>query len=55
MDNTLMKNPHYPGVPPVQEVKYQISSLKVFGKCGQLYDYIGNDAIAGMLNLSYRN
>jgi hypothetical protein len=42
-----VRNPHYP---EVQEVKCQTAPLKVFGNGVSLYDYVGNAAIAGMLN-----
>ena len=49
-DNTLVKNPHYLEVPLVQEVKCQTFPLKQFGKKTTLYDYVGNTAIADLLN-----
>jgi hypothetical protein len=45
-----VRNPHYPVVPPVQEVKSHTSPLKVSGDAVSLYDYVGNAVIAGMLN-----
>jgi len=51
MDNTLVQNPHYPEVPPVQKIKCQTDPLKVFGdEVSSLYDYVGNAAITDMLN-----
>ena len=52
IDNTLVRNPHYPIVPDVQEMIAHISPLKQFGDRSSLYDYVGNAAIAGMLNFS---
>jgi len=48
--NILVRNPHYPDVPPVQEIKCQTSPLNVFGDAVSLYDYVGNAEIAGLLN-----
>jgi hypothetical protein len=49
--NILVRNPHYLEVPPVQEIKCQMNPLNVFGDAvSSLYDCVGNDAIAGLLN-----
>ena len=48
--NILLHNPHYPEVPSVQEITAPSSPLKQFGKKPSLYDYVGDTAIAGLLN-----
>jgi len=48
--NILVRNPHYPDVPGVQEMTAPSSPLKRFGERPTLYDYVGDTAIADLLN-----
>jgi hypothetical protein len=46
----VKKNPAYPQVPPVRRMKNSRSILSDFGSGNTLYDFVGNDRIAQLLN-----
>jgi len=46
----LERNPHYPDVPSVQEIKNSASPLPALGTAGSLYDILGNHRVPDMLN-----
>jgi hypothetical protein len=46
----VQKNPAYPQVPPVRRMKYIRSMLSDLGIGDTLYDFVGNDRIAHLLN-----
>jgi len=46
----VQKNPAYPEVPPVRRMKNSRSILSDFGNGTTLYDVVGNDRIAQLLN-----
>ena len=46
----VQKNPAYPQIPPVRRMKNIQSILSDFGDGTTLYDFIGNDRIAQLLN-----
>jgi len=46
----VQKNPAYPEVPPVRRMKNTRSILSDFGNGTLLYDFVGNDRIAHLLN-----
>jgi glucose-6-phosphate isomerase len=46
----VLKNPAYPGVPPVRRVRNIWSMLSDLGIGDTLYDFVGNDRIAHLLN-----
>ncbi|MCK9593668.1 MAG: glucose-6-phosphate isomerase, partial [Methanoregula sp.] len=47
---TVLKNPTYPAVPPIRRVNNIPSPLNNFGNGDTLYDFVGNDRIARVLN-----
>lgn len=48
--NRLVRNPHYPDVPSVQEIKSPAPLLPALGIVSSLYDMVGNTVIPDMLN-----
>jgi len=50
IDHTLVRNPHYPDIPHVQEIKNSASPLPALGTAGSLYDILGNSRVPDMLN-----
>ena len=46
----VQKNPAYPEVPPVRRMKNTRSILSYLGIGDTLYDFVGNDRIAHLLN-----
>jgi glucose-6-phosphate isomerase len=50
MGGDVQKNPAYPDVPPVRRMKNSRSIFSDFGHGTSLYDFVGNDRIAQLLN-----
>jgi len=50
IDHTLVRNPHYPDIPRVQEIINSPSPLPVLGTAGSLYDILGNVRIPDILD-----
>jgi len=50
IDHTLVRNPRYPDIPSVQEIKNSPSPLPALGTAGSLYDILGNSGVPDMLN-----
>jgi len=48
--NILVRNPHYPDVPHVQEIKSPAQLFPSLGIVSSLYDTVGNTEIPDMLN-----
>jgi glucose-6-phosphate isomerase len=46
----VLKNPAYPEVPPVRRVRNINSIIRELGDGNTLYDFVGNDRIAHLLN-----
>jgi len=46
----VQKNPAYPEVPPVRRVRNIRSGMSELGPRNSLYDFIGDDRIARVLN-----
>ena len=46
----VLKNPAYPAVPPVRRVRNISSIIRELGDGNTLYDFVGNDQIAQLLN-----